>query len=180
MAPKTPRAAALALSAALLLAGCMSTGGEVTPAKEPKPTPEAVEATTDSQTATEGRPSFGDTWAYDDGLTVTIGEPEPIEPAEWARFDEDAQAHLKFEVRVENSTGDDYKPNLIVTTASSGGREAQAVYDMSHDLDGSPTTTVLDGGSVTYNIGFSVADPDDVHVEFRDFDFNRPSVIFVN
>jgi len=173
MTPKRTRPAVLALSAALLVAvtGCASTGGEVVPGKTPK-----NDVTAEPP---ESRPAFGDAWAFDDGLTVTIGAPEPFEPSEWAVFDEDADTHLKFEVLVENGTGEDYDPNGIVITANSGGREADPVFDTENSLDGSPSTTVIDGGSVTYNVGFSVLDPDSVHVEFRDFDLNRPSVIFV-
>lgn len=177
MTPKTIRPA-LALSALLVaVAGCASTGGEVVPAKEPK-----GDVTTDApqpEPTADTRPAFGDAWAFDDGLTVTIGEPEPFEPGEWAIYDEDAMAHLKFEVVVENSTGEDYDPNLIVITANSGGREAEPVFDAQNSLDGTPSTTVIDGSSVAYNVGFSVLDPESVHVEFRDFDMARPNVIFV-
>lgn len=144
---------------------------------------EAEEAAEDSDAGSANeRPGFGDTYTYDDGLAVTISQPEEFTPDEWAVFGEGFDHHVRMDVTVENGTGEDYDPDLSHISASSAGQEAEAVFDDANDLSGPPATVLLDGQSSTYAVGFSVNDPGDLTVEYSDLDFEvlRDSVVFVS
>lgn len=144
---------------------------------------EAEEAADDADADTvSDRPTFGDTYTYDDGLSVTISQPEEFSPSETASGGEEFDAHLQFEVTIENEAGEDYQPDLSHISASSGGQEGEAVFDNAQGLDSPPSTTLLDGQSTSYSVGFGVSDADDVTVEYSSIDFEdmRDSVIFVS
>lgn len=125
------------------------------------------------------RPTFGDTFDYADGLSVTIGQPTEFQPSDSAAFTPGAAAHLRFEVTIANNTGTDYDPNHFLTSLQSGSTEAEEVYDSAQGLGGSPSTTLLDGREVVFSIGYSVSVPDDLVMEVSP-DFDRESVIFTS
>lgn len=142
---------------------------------------EAEEAAEEADAdAVNERPTFGDTYTYEDGLSVSISQPQEFTPSETAAGGEAFEDHLQFEVTIENETGEDYNPDLSHISASSGGQEADAVFD--EGIEGPPSTTLLDGQSTTYLVGFGVNDPSDVTVEYSSIDFEdlRDSIIFVS
>lgn len=144
---------------------------------------EAEEAAEEADTDTVSeRPTFGDTFTYDDGLSVTISQPEEFNPSETAFGGEEFDTHLQFEVTIGNETGEDYSPDLSHISASSGGQEGDSVFDSAQGLDSPPSTTLLDGQSTSYTVGFGVADADDLTVEYSSIDFEtlRDSIIFVS
>jgi hypothetical protein len=102
--------------------------------------------------------AFGDTFAYDDGLSVTVSAPEAYTPGEYSDGADQA-ANVVFTVTVQNDTGANFEP-FTYETATSGGVEASKIFDA--DIESSPTTVVPDGQSITYRIAFSVADPDQI------------------
>jgi hypothetical protein len=102
--------------------------------------------------------AFGDTFAYDDGLSVTVSAPEAYTPGEYSDGADQA-ANVVFTVTMTNDTGANFEP-FTYETATSGGVEASKIYDA--DIESSPTTVVPDGQSITYRIAFSVADPDQI------------------
>lgn len=125
------------------------------------------------------RPTFGDTYTYDDGLAVTISQPEEFTPGEYSSGGEDSPQHVMFEVTIENGTGEEYDPNMVSITASSGGSEAESVFDSDAGLEGPSMTTLTEDQSTTFPYGFGVEDASDLTVEFTDIDFERDSVLFV-
>ena len=50
--------------------------------------------------------------------------------------------------------------------ASSGGLEADQVFDTAKELDGAPDKVLPPGGKVAYDVGFGVEDSADVVLEF--------------
>lgn len=150
---------------------------------EQTPEEEDAEAAEEADTGSaDERPTFGDTYTYDDGLAVSMSQPEEFSAGETAAGAEGFDTFVQMEVTLENATGADFDPNLTHISASSGGEEASAVFDSTQGLEGPPTTTLLDGQSTTYTIGFGVADADDLTVEFSSNDFENPreNVIFVS
>lgn len=129
--------------------------------------------------ADDGNPEIGDTWMWEDGLSVTLADVRSFEPsyADVTSYDQ----HIILDVTIENSTGENYDPNSLYMTASSGGQEAEPAYDSAQGLNGRPTTTLLDDQSVTFVFGYGVQDPEDLTVEISDMDreVNREPVIFV-
>lgn len=143
--------------------------------------PEEETDTSGSSNAGSGdNPVIGETWLWDDGLALTLSDMRSYEPSyeDVTSYDR----HVVLDVTVENGTGDNYDPRDLRMTASSGGQEAETAYDTGQGLNGYPTTTVLDGQSVTFEFGFGVADLDDLTVEISDsnWDIDRESVIFVS
>jgi len=102
--------------------------------------------------------AFGDTFAYDDGLAVTVSTPEAYTPGEYSSGADQA-ASVVFTVTIENGTDSNFEPTPY-ETATSGGVEASKVYDS--DIESSPTTVVPAGQSITYRVVFSVADADQI------------------
>lgn len=127
----------------------------------------------------DGNPEVGDTWTWEDGLSVTLADVRPFEPSypDVTSYDQ----HIVLDVTIENSTGENFDPNRLYMTASSGGQEAEAAYDSAQGLNGRPSTTLLDGQDVTFAFGYGVEDPENLTVEMRDTDWeaNREPVIFV-
>ena len=94
-------------------------------------------------------------------LAITVSAPTSFEPSDSAFPAEDAAAHVLFEVTIANGSEEPYEP-LLISSLQSGSAEAAEVFDTANGLDGPPTTTVLPGREVTFNIGFGVADPEDL------------------
>lgn len=127
--------------------------GKATPSASPTPTPSATKRMV---------LNFGETYAYDSGLTVTVGQPAEYTPSAYASGND--QAHnLKFQVTVVNKSGKTYDPNAFYATTSSGGVSGSTLFDSEPDGVGvQPQTPLLDGQTVTFVYGASVADPADV------------------
>ncbi len=108
---------------------------------------------------------FGETLTRDDGLELTVSEPQPFTPSEWAAGGEGSAQHVRFEITITNGTAEKFDPSMIYPTVTSGGVEGEEVFD--EGLDGAPMTTVLPGKSVTFPIGFGVEDAADVLMEIE-------------
>jgi len=116
--------------------------------------------------------AFGEVFTYDDGISVSVAAPEPFTPGEYASGADQA-ATVVFSVTVQNDSTANFDPALVFTSVSSGGTEADAVYDVEQGVQGSPSTTVPAGQSVTWQEAFSVADPAQVVFEIAPgFDYD--------
>jgi hypothetical protein len=101
--------------------------------------------------------TFGQTVTYEDGLAVTVSAPAAFTPSQYAAG-ATQKSNIVFTITIKNGTGKNYDPTMY-TTVSSAGTEADAIFDTEANIGGAPTTTVPDGGTVTYRAAFSVADP---------------------
>lgn len=140
----------------------------------PEPEAEAVAEPED-----EGVAKWGETYAYVDGLEVKLSKPEKFEATEWAMVTTEDGTDLRWTVTVTNGTGKKYDPSMFSVTASSGEKEAEEIFDTDNGLDGSPMTSVRDGKSIKFDIGFRVADPKDVTLEVSP-GFDYDSAIWSN
>jgi hypothetical protein len=121
--------------------------------------------------------NFGKTgYQYQDGLRVDISEGTEFTPSEWAAAD-DADLYLKYAVTITNDTDQTFDPSGFYTTLASGGAEMSEVFD-----DGleAPSTPVMPGKAVTFNIGYPILDPDDVTMNVSVEPFERVDVLFTN
>jgi hypothetical protein len=131
-----------------------------------------------AEEAPAGEPAvFGESWEYTDGLAITISEPKPFEPSDTA-FASEAAAYVVFEVTITNGTAADYEP-LVITSVQSGDAEAEEVFDSENGLEGAPSTTLLPGREVTFQIGYGVADAADLVMEVTP-GFQYENAIFVS
>ena len=153
---------ALAL-AAFTLTSCSApatgTSGEPAPSmsevKETAAADAAAAPAAEPESTLNKLPKFGETVTFD-GLSVGVSAPEAFSPSQYA-FGADQATNVKFTVTLTNTGSEGYDPVLTFISASSGQQEATQIFD--ETLMGAPTTTILPGQAVSYQVGFSVADP---------------------
>lgn len=146
------------------------TAGFVAAVDESVPKPAATQVGEPSDSSATNAPAninakFGETVTYVDGLEVAVSAPTPFTPGEFAAGADQAN-NVVFTVTVTNGTKEDFEPFLIAT-ASAAGVEGSQVFDPDNDLSFSPTTTIPAGQSISYQVGFSVADSNQIVFELR-------------
>lgn len=181
---------AVAAIAALSLTGCTSVPAAPTtsaPAGTNQPSPTSVPEPAGSASSApsspttelkpdEGVAAFGSAFTWEDGLSVTVGEPAPYEPSEYAAKGETFTEFVVFDVVIVNNTGAPWDPALIYATLQSANQEGDRVFD-SAQLPPEPTTKLLDGREVTFKLAFGVADTADLVLEVAP-DWEHESVLF--
>ena len=151
-----------------LTTACSSTGGEVSDTAAQGVNRPSAGATGPESRAPSPSPSqattakFGQSFEFEDGISVSVSPPEPFTRNEYAAGGEGAAAHLLFTVTIVNGGQANYDPNLFYASLQSGNVEADQVFDGESGLNGSPTTPVLPGRETTFKIGFGVSDPADL------------------
>ncbi len=195
----------LVVLAAAVLAGCTSTPGQQAtgtpptgenrpPSSTSPPASPAPQSTASSDPTEEevGDPPvhdiqpvepaedpelrFGQSFSYEDGLPVTVGKPQPFRPSETAAFDR-APAYRSFTVTIVNKTGRRFDPATFTTTVQSSNEEAEAVYDTARGIEGSPSTTLLNGRETKFRIAYGLQDPKDVVMEVNP-SFDHEAVVY--
>jgi hypothetical protein len=172
---------ALSLSAVLiawLCSACFTTGGnpdDNPPAGDNRP---ASTEATDSGEPEQETLAFGQSYTWDDGVSVTVGKPKRFKPSEYA-YAEKAKGYLKFTVTVVNKSDKPLDLGLTYITVQSSNKEAEQVFDSENGLESTPDTKLLKGRESEFDVGFGVADPKDVVMELAlQDDFERPSLIY--
>lgn len=201
---KKTTVAVAAAAVALALSGCgalaesapadETSGSNATVTETVEATPEADAAAgaeeTDAQTSAEsqseesaegddGTHGFGETAAYEDGLSVTVSKPTDFTPSASAFGHDGFPGSVQFTVKVVNNTGASFDPTLIYLTMQSGNTEAEQIFDYDNGMNGSPDTTVLDGRETTFPVAFGVQDPNDLVLEVNTGDWSKDATIFV-
>ena len=169
MSEKIRTTIAVVALATIALTGC--TGGEKstdaprgtnspTATTEPVPEPSEAEAPT-----SDGTLAFGETFNWENGVSMTITGPEFFKRDEWASGGEEFDDHVAFEILIVNGSDEPLDLALFTATAQSGNIEADPVFDTDNRMEGSPTTKVLPGREISFRYGFGVADPEDIVLE---------------
>lgn len=176
----------LALTA-LPLSACTVTGEPSDPAPKATQADPGTEEDMPLETVEpepeETEPAFetgvfgGNGFTWDDGIKVVIGKPKEFTPSEYAMF-EPANKYIVFEITLTNGTDQPFDPTMVYVTGSSGGQEAVEVYDSDGDMKASPSTRVLPGKSVTWDIAFGVETAKDTVLEVTP-DFDHAPALFV-
>ena len=157
---------AIAATLAISLSACSDSGeiekgGAEKPAAKSSPTVEpAAEDNKELQ--------FGDKYTYENGVSLSISKPVEFKPSEAGLMivtDPKGKKFVAFDVTIANGSEEDYDPTLATFTASSGGEEAEAVFDTENKLSGSPSTTVKIGKTVKFKVGFAVTDEKDITMD---------------
>lgn len=163
----------VALAALLLVAGCSSTPstgttGEKAPSMDDVKASSSAQATdtaAEDTAADSGVYKFGDTAKFD-GLTIGVSEPAAFTPSEYAYVGENPTPNnVKMTVTITNTGSKAYDPVLTSTTVSSGSQESEAIIDTEANIGVPPTTKVLPGKSVSYDVAFNVADANDLQLD---------------
>lgn len=112
-----------------------------------------------------GHTAFGAAFTYGDGLSVEVDEPERYTPSETAAGGGDGLATVVVEVAVTNGTEKTYRASTFAVTASSGGVEAEQVWDPAQGVELSgPAYAVPPGGTVRFRLAFAVQQADDLRL----------------
>lgn len=163
--------AAVILLSALVLTGCsVEEGAPATdePSGTNRPADDAPAEADDAEPAVEEttppvtNPTFGQAYTWDDGLSLTIGAPEPFTPSEYAAGITDGATNVKFTVTIVNGTDKNFEPAATYLTVQSGNTEASQIFDSENGAGTGPSTALLPGREATFSVGFSVADPADI------------------
>jgi len=175
----------LAIGAAGLLAFSLA-GCATQSAMSPAPTKDAA-ASSPSATPTPEAPkpsgvsAFGDTFTWENGVAVTVSEPVPFTPGEYAAG-VDQTTNIVFTVTLTNGSDKNLEP-MIYDRVSSGGVEASSIFDSGNpvgDIGGSPSTVVLPGQSITWLEAYSVADAGTITFQTSPSSFKYEDAIFTN
>ena len=113
----------------------------------------------------DGELVYGDTAVWEDGMEVTISEPEGYEPSEYVELSGEGEP-VVMEVTVKNGTDEPFQAHSLRTAASSGGQEAEEIFDSENDI-GFPSTDVRPGKELTYRIAYEVKDKGDVDLDLN-------------
>lgn len=179
----------LSALAAVTLAACGGTGGSVSPTVTVTETVTAgAESSSEASTPTDepssdttpdgAQAKFGQTYTYTDGLAVTVSAPKPYKPSQYAACDK-AKSYIAFTITLKNGTGKVFDPSLFHETVQSGQTEGDSCFDSQQGLGGGPDTKLLAGRTVTWKVGFGIADPKDIVMEVTP-SFDYDSAIFTN
>lgn len=165
------RRLALLTTILFALVGCGGTDGSVNDdevAGSNRPEKEESTSSSASPSSSEApppapNPTFGRTFTYEDGLSVTVSAPQPYEPSEYAYVGEPAPAaFVAFDVTIVNGTADNYEPAMFNATMQSGNVESSQVFDSEQGMNGSPSTVLLPGREAVFRMAFGAADPADL------------------
>jgi hypothetical protein len=117
-----------------------------------------------------GNLAFGDTMTWDDGVALTVSAPEPYTPSPIAVGSTLAN-NVVFTMTITNNSTENLQP-VPFPTLTSGGQEASQIFDLGADLEGDaddvgipPTAIVPPGGSLSWRVAWSVADPASLTME---------------
>lgn len=160
--------------AALTLSGCGATPAAKSSAKTSKSASAAPSTTTsplddsltndeaadeaaDEPTAEDSDPGpahFGEGFTYADGLEVKVSKLKPYHPDEYAVKRKGDKHFVVFTITIKNGTGKMFDPSMVSTSATTGEREAEDVFD--DHVGGSPDTKILPGHVQKWPVAYGV------------------------
>ena len=123
-------------------------------------------------------PTFGQAFSYDNGVTITVGEPKPYKPSNSAAGG--GETNVVFTVTVVNGTAAPYEISGDSISVQAGNREAEQIFDSAKGLEGTPTTPVLPGREAEFEVAFNVADPTDLVMAYQPNDYELDPIYFTS
>jgi hypothetical protein len=113
--------------------------------------------------------AFGQTITWPDGVAVSVSKPETYKPSSSASIGPGAARFVSMKVTVTNGSNKDLAATGADLSATANGAPAEQVFDSAKGLNGSPSSTILPGKSVTFTVAFGLPskDPGDLQVELR-------------
>jgi hypothetical protein len=123
--------------------------------------------------------TFGKSYRWKDGVTLTVGKPKEFRPSEFA-VTKKTQRYLRFTVTVVNRSKKPIDLGLTYISVKSRNKEAEHVFDSPTGLNGPPDRKIGKGKKSEFDVGFGVADPKDLIMELalHQDGFTRPSAIY--
>lgn len=162
----------------LLFAGCST---KTSIASDPQASSAVAPPTQTPPPVNEYAKHFGETITWADGSSISVSDPSPFVPTEYAAGLTPGTTPVVFEIVYTNNTDKPYDP-IMWPQVSSGGVESTSISDLSNSLGQVgfvPTTTVLPGQTVKWYQAFSVADPSNITLVISPDSFGEKG-IFTN
>ncbi len=103
----------------------------------------------------QSQATFGQTVAYPDGISISVGPPGPFVPSSTAAGDDSPQ-NVIVAVTVTNGTPVAIDPSSINLDATFRGVDASEIFDSGGNINRKPSTSLLPGRSVTFQSAFSL------------------------
>lgn len=126
--------------------------------------------------------AFGEVITYEDGLSISLSQPVPYLPGEYAYGALDGQTPMVFKVILTNGTTEAIDPYTFITV-SSAGAEASSIGDIEHpeygDIGLPPSTSVLPNNTVEWYVAYSIADAASITADVQT-GFTYDTAIFTN
>ncbi|PKZ42067.1 hypothetical protein CYJ76_04260 [Kytococcus schroeteri] len=140
-----------------------TTPDETTPAEDPT-TPDETTPAEDPTTPDEDAAAvaFGDAASAGD-VEITVGRPEPFQPAEGAAGAQKTSEAVVHEVTVTNRGDAPLGIGSYYLLAQSGGQDAERIFDYTQEIR-LPSDPVPPGESQTYRVAWGVQDAGDLAV----------------
>lgn len=139
--------AAAAAATVLVLAGCASPGPQVADPGE------AAAETAAVSSPAEGAYAFGQEATWPDGVKVRVSKPTVFKPGEYAAIsDKSVKNFVAVDITLTNGSSAAVEASNIVVRATSGDREAEAVFD--GDRSTFPSSRVMPGKSLKWRQAF--------------------------
>lgn len=150
----------IALLPVLLLSGCAVSGATHSDTHAAKAHTPAVAVQKDPLLK-----GFGDVITYKDGLSVSVSKPVDFTPSPEAAGAASGQTAMVFTVVLTNHT----KGSVDIggfPTATSGGTTSASIADIGANISNTPNTTLLQGQTLSWQEGFSIADPTNITFQY--------------
>lgn len=136
-------------------------GGAVAIAESPTPTPTPTESATPSPSETQiPEPEFGDKYTWENEVSISISTPKAYKPSK--NSSGKGRHFVSFDIVIENNSGKPIDPGDFDFSASSDGFESHDVFDYDKNIGVRPETTIKDGRSAKFKLGYGVEKPEDI------------------
>ena len=168
-------ATAVVLAAGLLLTSCSTESGEIGEAATGSNA--QAPASASAEQAPAPNPKFGETFNYENGLSVTVSSPEPYTPSDSAALGSEPN-NVKFNVKVVNGTQENFNLAGVYATVQSGNTEGTPVFDSANGIESAPPTPLLPGRESTWDLVFGVTDPADIVMQIQPGVFELDPIIY--
>ena len=145
------------------LVGCGSSGPAVTPPESSPaqaasqtseaPAGEEPTETTPTSEAPDAAEKFGSTATWPDGVSLTVSQPKPFKPSQFAAGVESAKKFVVVDVTLKNGSKAPVESSLAFLRATSGDAEAEGVFDSEKGIE-MPSSRVMPGKSLKWRQAF--------------------------
>lgn len=123
-------------------------------------------AATGGPAAEDADAAFGEVFTYEDGMTVTVSQPEAFLPSATSVNGGEPE-FVTFRVAVSNATTADVDPNEVFVTVRSGDGEGGEVRDPDGGITGPPAEAIGPGAEASWSLAFGVLDSTDLLVRVQ-------------
>lgn len=174
---------AFAAAGALALSGCTaSTPGTTTSTPATTAAAAPAKATTPKPAPKPANPTFGQSFTWTDGLSVSLSKPATYTPSPEAAGA--GANNIIIDVAFHNGSNANVDLTLAGVEVTSGEQAGEDVIDIDGpqgDVDGmAPQVPLLPGQTVHWKAAFAVANPADVTADFTLNDYEHADALFTN